>query len=129
MKHRYTILTAGILLAVLAAIALAVGAGKSEPASAAKCNTFSQVLKDAKVEATNTRDGVTIRISGNTRESVKLIQAYWEECGKYHLLCLPCPCDSNGCHDDAGSGTTGGHQCGGCSHSGARQEQGCGGCH
>jgi len=110
MKRRMTIaLTAGVLLIALAAVAFAVSTQKPTPVSAARCETYRQALNDARVEATNTTDGVTIRITGSTPESVKLIQAFWQECGKYHLQGAQCPCDSAGCHTGCGlgSGTSG----------------------
>ena len=118
MKRRTTIaLTAGVLLIALAAVAFAVSTQKPAPASSAQCETYRQALKDAKVEATNTADGVTVRITGNTPESVKLIQTFWQECGKYHLLGSGCPCDSAGCHTDCGSG---------CGTSGSQRSTDCG---
>ena len=105
MKRRTTIvLAAGVLLVALAAVAFAVSAQKPTPVSAARCETYRQALNDARVEATNTTNGVTVRITGNTPESVKLIQAYWQECGKYHLPGSQCPCDSTGCHTGRGPG-------------------------
>jgi hypothetical protein len=117
MKRRTTIaLTAGVLLIALAAVAFAVSAQKPAPASSAQCETYRQALEDAKVEATNTADGVTVRITGNTPESVRLIQTFWQECGKYHLLGSGCPCDSTGCHTDCGpgSGASGSHSSADC---------------
>ena len=97
MKRGMTVaLTTAVLLMALAAVALAVSTQKPAPASATSCDTYRQALKDAKVEATNTADGVTVRITGNTPESVKLIQDFWQECGKHHLLGSGCPCDSSG---------------------------------
>jgi len=110
MKRRMTIgLTAGVLLIALAAVAFAVSTQKPAPASANRCETYRQALKDAKVEATNTTNGVTVKITGNTPESVKLIQAYWQECGKYHLTGSGCPCDSADCQSgcESGCGTSG----------------------
>jgi hypothetical protein len=118
MKRRTTIvLAAGLLLIALAAVAFAVSTQKPTPVSANRCETYRQTLNDAKVEATNTTDGVTIRITGNTPESVKLIQAFWQECGRYHLLGSGCPCDSAGCQSGCGSG---------CRTSGSRSSFDCG---
>jgi hypothetical protein len=122
MKRRMTVaLTAGVLLVALAAVAFAVSSQKPVPTAANRCGTYRQVPNDARIEATNTTDGVVIRITGTTPESVRLIQAYWQECGKYHLLGAQCPGDSAGCHTGCGSstGTSGsrsstdcGHECG-----------------
>jgi hypothetical protein len=118
MKRRMTIvLTAGLLLIALAAVAFAVGTQKPTPASASRCETYRQALKDARVEATNTTDGVTVKITGNTPESVKLLQTYWQECGNYHLMGSGCPCDSAGCQSGCGSG---------CRTSGSRSSFDCG---
>jgi len=129
MKRRTTIvLAAGVLVIALAAVALAVGTQKSATVSATRCETYGQVLSNAKVEAINTTDGVTVKITGNTPESVELIQAFWQECGESHLLGQPCPCDSADCHaggschqvrgsrgsDDCGSGCETTTRCGGC---------------
>ncbi|GEM_PF-1254356 len=129
MKRRMTIgLTAGVLLIALAAVAVAVSSQKPTPASANLCETYGQALKDAKVEATNTTNGVTVRITGNTPESVKLIQAYMQECGKYHLMGSGCPCDSadcqSGCESDRRtSGSRSSFDCG----SRCGNQGGCGG--
>ena len=118
MKRRMTVaLTAGVLLVALVAVAFAVSSQKPTPASANRCETYGQALKDAKVEATNTTNGITIRITGNTPESVKLIQAYWQECGTYHLMGSGCPCDSADCQSGRGSG---------CRTSGSRSSLDCG---
>jgi len=129
MKRRTTIaLTAGVLVIALAAVALAVNTQKPTATSAVRCKTYGQALAGAKVEATNTTDGVTVRITGDNPESVKLIQAFWQECGESHLLGQPCPCDSADCHAggpchqdrgshgsvDGGSGCETGTRCGGC---------------
>ena len=115
-------LTAAVLLMALAAVALAVSTQKPAPASTTSCDTYRQALKDAKIEATYTTDGVTVKITTNTPESVQLLQSFWQECGRYHLLGTGCPCDSANCDTSCGSGcgTTGsqgfprsGDKCGG----------------
>jgi len=131
MKRRTTIvLAAGVLVIALAAVALAVGTQKSATVSATRCETYGQVLSNAKVEAINTTDGVTVKITGNTPESVELIQAFWQECGKSHLMGQPCPCDSADCHSGCGScfGTSGSHGSADCG-SGCGDQEGCGGHH
>lgn len=105
MKRRMTVtLTAGVLLVALVAVAVAVSSQRPTPASANRCETYRQALKDAQLEATNTTNGITVRITGNTPKSAKLIQAYWQECGKYHLMGSGCPGDSAGCQSGCGSG-------------------------
>jgi len=103
MKRMTVALTAAVLLMALAAVALAVSTQKPAPASASSCDTYRQALKDAKIEATNTADGVTVKITANTPESVKLLQSFWQECGRYHLLGTGCPCDSTGCRPGCGA--------------------------
>jgi hypothetical protein len=131
MKRRTTIvLAAGVLVIALAAVAFAVNTQKPTATSAARCKTYGQALANAKVEATSTTDGVTVRITGNTPESVKLIQAFWQECGKSHLLGQPCPCDTADCHTGCGpgSGASGSHSSADCG-SRCGDQQGCGGHH
>jgi hypothetical protein len=59
---------------------------------------------------------------------VKLIQTFWQECGKYHLLGSGCPCDSADCHTGCGwgSGTSGSHNSADCGHECGSQGR-CGG--
>lgn len=130
MKRRTTIvLAAGVLAIALAAFAFAGNTQKPTATSAAPCKTYGQALANAKVEATNTTDGVTVRITANTPESVRLIHAFWQECGKSHLTGQPCPCDSADCHAGGSChqarGSRGSVDCGSRCGTGTRS----GGCH
>lgn len=126
-NHGTAWLAAGIALLALAAVGFAVGSRESATEGECRCDTWRQALDDARVEAVNTDAGITVTIAGSSPEAARLIQEYWQECGRYHLAGLPCPCDSAGCHGD--DETPQSHPCGNHGHSGSENEPGCRGCH
>lgn len=117
-----TILMISVLLAALAAPV--IGVPTTEPATTGKCELYRQALAEASIDATNTPEGVVIVITASTPEAVALIQAFWQECGKQHLLGLDCACDAEGDHHGCGSECEG--SCPGCSSGCGGQKQGCG---
>lgn len=117
MRRTITLLTAGLLLAVMAVVALAV-----DTKPAANCERRLEALAEAKVETENIPDGVVITITAARPEAVALIQEFWQDCGMHRLLGHECACkDGKGDHD-------GGCGCSGCGAEGSGEvKHGCGG--
>ncbi len=89
------VLASGLILVVLSvALAFTLHAGAEKKCEFTKEQShpykgYWKAMKDAKIEVTNTDNGVIVKVTSDNPEAVKLIQECWAKCQKGHCAMIP----------------------------------------